>query len=107
MKNSTSTTAIAQPRYGHHLRLTSNKQPRPRVYTTASGYRIEPWHYANGGGTDNLEAVLDAMKPLWLRLTEVATMLVPPVYFVLTHFAYKKYERKFWIANGFDPDSFV
>lgn len=95
---------MATERYGHHW--TGKKPPRPRVYVTTGGYRIEPPTYGGGVGTDQIDAVIAARKPGWLQLVLFFSALLPPLYFVLMHYTDKKYERLFWIENGFDPDSF-
>lgn len=111
MKNSTSTTTLQMPRqmepkYGHHIRRNNGKQPKPRVYTTTVGYRIEPWYYAKGQGTDDFETVLKGERPGWVEFMVLPLAFLPPLYLLMEWYLDRKYERQFWIKNGFDPDSF-
>lgn len=97
----------SRERYGMPVPAPGEKPPRPRVYSTTNGFRIEPWYYSKGQGTDNMDVAIESEYPPLLEIFVFITALCPPLYLVLKHFLDKKYERQFWIKNGFDPDTFI
>lgn len=106
MDQSVTTIQHQTERYGHHVRL-GKKSHRPAVYKTQGGYRIVPWDPTSRNQIfqDDFDKVLEDEKPVWIELLEILTMAIMPVYLVFARSNSKRYARKFWIKNGFDPDS--